>query len=145
MGKIFQEAVIRLGLVDKIYQNSEDYNVFYYNEGYCVIEDGYIEGVFTDDRLEGVYSETGIRIMFTNNVYPYSLICSEYCLDYLIRSTEFRTEYVFDNPFELPKELLLICANYQNVCINIEFISEIHNVEIQEEILQSINDSRWRA
>lgn len=143
MGKIFQEAVVRLGLMDKIYKSGEiNYAIFLYSKGYCVIEDGYIKGVFTNDTLEGVYSETGIKVVFKNNVNPYSLVCSNYCLDYLMNSNQFEADYVFDNSFELPKELLLLCSNYDNVCINIEFISEVKDPLIQKEILQQINSSK---
>lgn len=140
MKRIFVESIIRLGYIDKVYKNGEiDYIPFYFNNGYCLIEDGYIEGIFTEGRFEGHFTETMLRGIFKNDVNTNALLFSTECLDLLAQTTEFMAEVELEEPFYTPSANLLLCFKpSKEICLDIEFGDKITDIFKQNQILQEL-------
>lgn len=133
MEKILIEAKVRLGYINGIYADGTiDFWVFYYNQMYCMMEEGHVESILTDDELEIYYDEEDLRVIYKNTVNESSLMFSKDCLDLLHETMEFVSEVPKIGDFEIPSDILLICMNVPEICIDIELVGKVTGVAKQK-------------
>ena len=139
MGKrTYIKTKLRMGIIEEVYEDeSFQYVSFYYNEGYCVLEEGKFLGILTSDTIEGYYDGTKVRIVLNTNVYEdfaIPLVLQEEIQVPILKESQEITAEVNVDFFEVPCRITTACVNDSNLCLLLDFIGLEKNSEKQQQI-----------
>lgn len=133
MKKLFYKIEMRMGI---IFENEESGELteerFYYSNGYCIIEDGEIKGILTDDLF---------RVIFTKTYISMEILLCDYAFDENGEISKEKFKYDFEvklnQEVQFPCQFIFVCncnETDEKILTTLNFLSKVTDITKQKEI-----------
>lgn len=127
MERFYVKTEVRMGIIEEVYEDESFYYMsFYYNEGYCIYEDGWFVGILTVDSIEGWYDGRKFKFILNNNAYEYAgtpfVLKEDIQIPILKKTQEIASEEKIDC-LTIPCKITTISSNDPNLCVIIDFLN----------------------
>lgn len=136
MKKLFYKIEMRMGI---IFENEESGELteerFYYSNGYCIIEDGEIKGILTDDLF---------RVIFTKTYISMEILLCDYAFDENGEISKEKFKYDFEvklnQEAQFPCQFIFVCncnetdETDEKILTTLNFLSKVTDITKQKEI-----------
>ncbi len=137
MKKLFYKIEMRMGI---IFENEESGELteerFYYSNGYCIIEDGEIKGILTDDLFRAIFTKTYISMEI--------LLC-DYAFDENGEISKEKFKYDFEvklnQEVQFPCQFIFVCncnETDEKILTTLNFLSKVTDITKQKEIYDDL-------
>ena len=137
MKELFYKIEMRMGI---IFENEESGELteerFYYSNGYCIIEDGEIKGILTDDLFRAIFTKTYISMEI--------LLC-DYAFDENGEISKEKFKYDFEvklnQEVQFPCQFIFVCncnETDEKILTTLNFLSKVTDITKQKEIYDDL-------
>lgn len=137
MKKLSYKIEMRMGI---IFENEESGELteerFYYSNGYCIIEDGEIKGILTDDLFRAIFTKTYISMEI--------LLC-DYAFDENGEISKEKFKYDFEvklnQEVQFPCQFIFVCncnETDEKILTTLNFLSKVTDITKQKEIYDDL-------
>ena len=137
MKKLFYKIEMRMGI---IFENEESGELteerFYYSNGYCIIEDGEIKGILTDDLFRAIFTKTYISM---------GILLCDYAFDENGEISKEKFKYDFEvklnQEVQFPCKFIFVCncnETDEKILTTLNFLSKVTDITKQKEIYDDL-------